>query len=191
MSVEESGMDEVMLSCDKDMQKRVELLDRDLGKVRTGRASVTLLDGIKVNYYGNLTPLSQVASLSTPDARSILVSPFEKKALSDIERAIQMADVGIQPNNDGNVIRLPVPPLTEERRKDLAKGVKKIAEEAKVVIRQVRQDYNAKLKKMEKDKKISEDDSKRLQKDVQTVTDKYNKLIDDKAAKKEKDILTL
>ena len=184
-------MDEFIKDCQKAMDKRLEGLDRELAKVRTGRASVNLLDGVRINYYGNPTPLNQVATLSTPDARTIVISPFEKKLISDIERAIQVADLGIQPVNDGNVVRLGVPPLNEERRKEIAKSIKKLGEEAKVGIRKVRQDYNTKIKKGEKAKEIAEDDSKKLQKDIQTETDAFIKKIDERMTKKEQEILTL
>ena len=181
---------EVIVECDKQMDKSISSLDRELTRVRTGRASISLLDGIRVDYYGTPTPLNQVASLSTPDARTLLVSPFEKKILSEIEKAIQIADIGVQPNNDGNVIRLPVPPLNEERRKEIAKSIKKFGEDAKIAIRLIRQDYNNKLKKLEKSKDINEDEVKLLLKDIQSCTDKFIKIIDQKVSKKEEEILT-
>lgn len=184
-------MHPIVASCEDSMKKKVEHLDKELTKVRTGRASISIVDGIRVNYYGTPTPLNQVASVSTPDARTIVISPFEKKVLGDIEKAIQIADIGIQPNNDGNVIRLPIPPLSEERRKEIAKNVHKVGEECKVSIRKVRQDLNTKIKKSEKDKEFAEDESLRLQKEVQTLTDNYIKLIDQRVEKKSKEILTL
>jgi len=184
-------MDEVLNSCESAMKKKLELFDKDLSRVRTGRASVTILDGVRVNYYGNPTPLNQVASLSTPDARTIVISPFEKKLISDIERAIQVADIGVQPTNDGNVVRLPIPPLNEERRREIAKSIKKLGEEAKIQIRKARQDSNTKVKKLEKSKEVAEDEGKRLTKDIQVMTDKYIKIVDDKVAKKEQEVLTL
>jgi ribosome recycling factor len=173
------------------MEKRVSALDKELSRVRTGKASISLLDGVRVDYYGTLSPLNQVASLATPDARTIVITPFDKKALQDIERAIHIADIGIQPNNDGNVIRIPIPALTEERRKEIAKSIKKIGEEAKVSIRKFRQDANNNAKKAEKAKEIGEDESNRVQKDIQTETDKFVATIDDKIAKKEKEIMTV
>jgi ribosome recycling factor len=178
-------------TCEESMKKKIEFLEKELGKVRTGRASIAIVDGIRVNYYGTPTPLNQVASVSTPDARTIVISPFEKKVLGDIEKAIQIADIGIQPNNDGNVIRLPIPPLNEERRKEIAKTVHKIGEDAKVSIRKIRQDLNAKIKKSEKDKELAEDESIRMQKEVQTFTDHFIKLVDQKVEKKSKEVLTL
>ena len=176
--------------CDEAMANKIAQLEKELSRVRTGRASVSILDNIRVEYYGTLTPLNQVASLSTPDARTIVVTPFEKNLLSDIERAIQIAAIGIQPNNDGQKIRLPIPPLNEERRKEIAKNIKKVGEDAKVGIRLVRQDYNAKIKKQEKNKELNEDDSRALQKDIQDCTDKYIKLTDEKTQAKEKEVLT-
>ena len=173
------------------MEKRVDSLDKELLKVRTGRASVAVFDGVRVDYYGSPTPLNQVASLATPDPRQIVITPFEKSLICEIERAIQMANLGLQPTNDGNVIRIPIPPLTEERRKEIAKGIKKTGEEAKVGIRKVRQDANSSLKKLEKDKEISEDESKAFQKDVQDVTNQFIKTIDEKVAKKEEEVLKL
>ena len=184
-------MESLLKDCEAQMAKRIEMLDRELMKTRTGRASVSIVDGVRVNYYGTPTPLNQVASVSTPDARTVLVNPFEKKMISEIEKAIQIADIGIQPNNDGNVIRLPVPPLNEERRKSIAKEIKKYGEESKIAIRKVRQDANTKIKKMEKAKELNEDESKDLQNDVQKHTDKYIKVITDKVAAKEKEILSL
>ena len=184
-------MHEVVKECKADMDKRLAALDKELTRVRTGRASVSLLDAVRVDYYGTMTPLNQVAALATPDARTIVITPFEKKILSDIERAIHIADIGIQPNNDGNVVRIPIPPLTEERRKEIAKSIKKIGEEAKVALRKFRQDANARVKKMEKAKECSEDDSVKILKEVQVETDKAVAVVDDKIAKKEKEIMTV
>lgn len=182
---------ELIGKCGQDMQKRVEFLDGELARVRTGRASTALLDGIRVNYYGTNTPLNQVATLSTPDARTIVVSPFEKKMLSEIEKAIQVADVGVQPNSDGSVIRLPIPPLNEERRQEIAKAVAKIGEDSKIAIRKIRQDYNTKIKGMEKAKQLNEDESKDLQKEVQDETDKCVKVIDSKIETKKQEVLSM
>ena len=181
----------IISKCTDSMTKRIESLDKELLKVRTGRASVAVFDGVRVDYYGSPTPINQVASLATPDPRSIVITPFEKSLIGEIERAIQMANLGLQPTNDGNVIRIPIPPLTEERRKEIAKGIKKTGEEAKVGIRKCRQDANSSLKKLEKDKEISEDDSKAFQKEVQDITDKQIKVIDGKIAKKEEEVLKL
>ncbi|MBP6217227.1 MAG: ribosome recycling factor [Oligoflexales bacterium] len=184
-------MNPALEACEAGMKKSLESLDRDFSRVRTGRASLTLLDGIKVNYYGTPTLLNQVASLSTPDARTIVIAPFEKKLLQEIEKSIQLADIGIQPTNDGHVVRLPIVPLNEEKRKEIAKNVAKLGEEAKVLVRKVRQDTNQKIKKDEKDKKIPEDESNLLQKEVQNLTDRYTKLVDEKTEKKRKEVMTI
>jgi ribosome recycling factor len=173
------------------MDKRLKSFDGDLLKVRTGRASITMLDGVKVDYYGSPTPLNQVATLSTPDARTITVAPFEKKLIQDIEKAIMIADLGVTPNNDGHVVRIPIPQLTEERRKDIVKNLKKVAEEAKVGIRNVRREANDEVKKQIKDKKIGEDEGKKLEEQIQKHTDSYIKQIDDKVAKKEQEVMKI
>ena len=184
-------MDKILDGLNDPMDKKVKAHEKELLRVRTGKASISLLDSVRVNYYGTMTPLNQVATLSTPDARTVLVSPFEKKLLSEIEKAIHVADVGVQPNNDGNVIRLPVPPLTEDRRKEIAKSIRKLGEDTKVALRKVRQDFNTKVKAAEKNKEVAEDASKTLQKDIQTVTDKFILMTDEKLAKKEKEVMTL
>lgn len=182
---------EVVKACEQAMDKRLKGFEGELTKVRTGRASITILDRVRVDYYGTPTPLNQVATLSTPDARTIAIAPFDKKSIGDIEKAIFKADLGLSPTNDGNLIRIPVPQLTEDRRKDLVKGIKKTAEDAKVLIRNERRDSNEAVKKLEKEKKISEDDSKKLQAEIQKSTDKYIKLIDDRVAAKEKEVMTI
>jgi ribosome recycling factor len=178
-------------SCKDEMNKRIAGFDKDLLKIRTGRASISILDNVKVDYYGTLSPLSQVATLSTPDARTILISPFEKKLIQEIEKSIMKADLGLQPNSDGVVVRVPVPQLTEERRKDIVKQLKKTGEDAKVSIRTIRRDSNEEVKKQEKDKKITEDDSKRMQDEVQKLTDQFIKVLDERMAKKEKEVMTV
>jgi len=182
---------EVVNTCRDGMEKRVKAYDNDLAKVRTGRASISLLDSVKVDYYGAPTPLNQVATLSTPDARTIVVSPFEKNLIGEIEKSIMKADLGVQPTNDGNVIRLPIPQLTEDRRKDIVKTLKKMAEDAKVGVRQARKNANDSIKKLEKDKELSEDESKRYQADIQKQTDEFVKKIDEKLEKKEKEVMTI
>jgi ribosome recycling factor len=184
-------MDNPVESCKQNMDKRVKAFETDLSKVRTGRASITLLDGIKVDYYGTPTPLNQVATLSTPDARTIAIAPYEKKVIQDIEKAIMKADLGLQPTNDGNIVRIPIPALTEERRKDIVKNLKKMAEDAKVALRNVRRDANDAIKKKAKDKEIGEDDVKRLEADVQKHTDSFSKAIDERLAKKEQEVLKI
>lgn len=173
------------------MEKALQGLLSELKKVRTGRAQVSMLDAIKVNYYGTPTPLNQVSALSTPDARSFLISPWETSILKEIEQAIVKSDLGMSPMNDGKVIRLKVPELTEDRRKDLVKNIKKICEDARVAVRMVRRDANEIIKKALKDKAISEDDNKRQQDEVQKVTDEYIKKIDVVAADKEKELMTV
>lgn len=184
-------MSEILKNCKDAMDKRLKALDGELKQVRTGRASVAVLDNVRVDYYGNPTPLSQVATMSTPDARTIMIAPFEKKLIGEIERAIQKADIGVQPTNDGNVVRLPFPALNEDRRKDIVKSIKKIGEDAKISMRNIRRDSNEEVKKHEKEKKISEDERKKLEADVQKNTDSYVKMIDDKIAVKEKDVMTI
>ncbi|MDA9951670.1 ribosome recycling factor [Oligoflexaceae bacterium] len=182
---------EIIQECKNGMEKRIKSFDNDLARVRTGRASITLLDNIKVDYYGSPTPLNQVATLSTPDARTLVVSPFEKSLIGEIEKSIMKADVGVQPNNDGNVIRLPIPPLTEDRRKDIVKSLKKMGEDAKIGIRQARKHANDQIKKLEKDKSISEDEGKSVQADIQKETDGFIKIVDEKLVKKEKEVMTI
>lgn len=184
-------MQKLLADCKGNMEKRFQAFERDLMKVRTGRASINLLDGVKVNYYGNVTPLNQVATLTTPDARTIVISPFEKSLISEIEKSIQKADLGLQPNSDGNVVRVPIPALTEDRRKDIVKGVKKTGEEVKVAMRQVRREANDELKKLEKDKAVTEDEKKRLEADIQKITDDFIKKVDDKLVAKEKEVMTI
>lgn len=171
------------------MDKTIEALKRDLASIRTGRASTTLLDRISVDYYGTPTPVKQVANVSAPEPRLITIIPWERKMLGDIERAILKSDLGLNPNNDGTMIRLEIPQLTEERRKELSKKVSKDAEDSKVVIRNIRRDANDAIKKMEKKKEITEDDSKEAQENIQKLTDKKIKLIDEIKAKKEKEVM--
>lgn len=173
------------------MDKTILALGEELKKIRTGRAQVSMLDNIRVNYYGTPSPLSQVASISTPDAKSFLIAPWEASILKDIEQAIIKSELGMAPMNDGKVIRLKVPDVTEERRKDLAKQVKKIAEEARVAVRMVRRDANDEVKKLQKDKAISEDEAKKAETDIQKVTDDFIKKVDQVAEEKEKSILTI
>jgi len=171
------------------MDKTVEALRRDYQKIRTGRANLGLLDDIRIDYYGTPSPLSQVATLSVPEPRTINLQPWETKMIPVIEKAIMNANLGITPANDGKVIRLNLPALTEERRKDIVKQLKKMAEEAKVAARNIRRDAIDELKKLEKNKKISEDDLKRTEKEVQDVTNSYVAKIDEVLAHKEKDVM--
>lgn len=171
------------------MEDAVDYFKSQLAKVRTGRASASLLDGVKVDYYGSQTPLEQAAGVSVPDAKTIMVQPYDRNMLAEIEKAIRAADLGFNPQNDGNVIRIPVPPLTEERRQEFVKVCKKYAEESKVSVRNARRDANDALKKAEKDKNITEDDKKHGEDEIQKLTDKYVKQIDEILAVKEKELL--
>lgn len=171
------------------MEKSVDSLRKEFQKIRTGRATTALLDDIRVDYYGNPSPLNQVATLSVPEPRTITLQPWEAKTIPMIEKAIMKADLGLTPANDGKVIRLVLPPLTEERRKDIVKGLKKLAEEAKIAIRNIRRDGIDDLKKLEKAKEISEDDLKRAEKEVQDVTNSFIAKIDEVVAHKEKEVM--
>lgn len=182
---------EIIKTCEDGMDKRIKSFDLELTKVRTGRANITILDRVRVDYYGTPTPLNQVATLSTPDARTIAVSPFEKNLIGEIEKGIFKADLGLSPANDGNIIRVPVPQLNEERRKEIVKGLKKIGEDAKVGVRQARRDANDTFKKREKSKDLSEDESKQGHDAVQKLTDKFVKLIDERIVAKEKEVMTI
>jgi ribosome recycling factor len=171
------------------IQASIEALKKKFASVRTGRASLALLDGLTVDYYGTPTPLQQVASLSLPDSRQILIQPWEQKIIPEIEKAIMKSDLGITPMNDGKLIRINIPALTEERRKQLVKVVKKEAEDAKVAVRNIRRDLNEELKKLEKEKHISEDDIKKEHDEVQKITDSFVKKIDEVLDHKEKEIM--
>ena len=170
------------------MDKTLEHLDEEFGAVRAGRANAKVLDRITVEYYGSETPLNGVATISSPDARTLVISPWDTKLLKDIQKAIQASDLGINPQNDGRAIRLVFPPLTEERRKDLVKQTKKYAEEAKVAIRNIRRDAIDKFKKQQKASEITEDDYKDAEKGIQKLTDDFIKEIDKIAEKKEKEL---
>lgn len=182
-------IDEVLSEARGAMDKAVKALRKEMTKIRTGRASTALLDDVKVEYYGVLTPLSQVATLSTPEARLITVQPWEKNLLPAIEKALFKADIGLTPSSDGQLIRLPVPALTEERRLEMVKMIKRMAEDAKVSVRSARRDANEHLKLMEKEKEITEDDLKRSEKDVQQLTDGFISTIDSVALNKEREVM--
>ena len=171
------------------MEASVEALKRELIKIRTGRASLSLLDGIKVDAYGSMLPVDQVGTMTIPESRLIVIQPWDPQMLPVIEKAILSSDLGLTPANDGKVIRLTIPQLTEERRKELVKQVKKIAEEFKVAVRSVRREANDSLKKMKKNKDISEDDMFRLQEEAQKATDAFIRQIDEVAAGKEKEVM--
>jgi len=171
------------------MERSIESFRKELGKVRTGRASFSLLDGVKVDYYGTPTPLQQVGTLSVPESRLITITPWDAKMIGPIEKAIQGSGLGLNPASDGKIVRIPIPPLTEERRKEFAKLVRKMAEDARVAVRNVRRESIEKLKDREKKKEISEDDVKRGQDRVQKETDACVKKIDDILKAKEQEIL--
>ncbi|MBI4823937.1 MAG: ribosome recycling factor [Nitrospirae bacterium] len=174
---------------EKRMQGVADSLKKEFGSIRTGRASLALLEGITVDYYGTATPLNQVSGLSVPDSRQITIQPWEQKIIPDIEKSILKSDLGLTPINDGKVIRINIPLLTEERRKQLVKVVRKKAEEAKVAIRNIRRDSNEELKRAEKEKHISEDETKKSIEEIQKLTDLYIKKIDEIVAHKEKEIM--
>ncbi len=180
---------EIVADCDLRMKKSVEVLRHELAHIRTGKASVGLVEPLRVEVYGTEMPISQVASVATPDARSILITPWDKSSIHAIEKAIQKSDIGINPTNDGTAIRLVLPPLTEERRKDLVKIVKKYVEEAKVAVRNVRRDANEHIKKLEKEHKVSEDESHKAQEKTQELTDRHIKDLDHLFELKEKEVL--
>ena len=173
------------------MGKALDHLQDEFGAVRAGRANAKVLDRISVEYYGSETPLSGVATISSPDARTLVISPWDTKLLKDIQKAIQTSDLGINPQNDGRVIRLVFPQLTEERRKDLTKQVKKYAEDGKVAMRNIRRDGMDYVKKLKKNSEITEDDQKKAEKDLQTLLDKYIKKIDEALAAKEKELMAI
>ena len=173
------------------MQKSIDAFKADLAKVRTGRAHAGLLDHVQVDYYGSMVPISQVANVGLADARTISVQPWEKKMVQAVEKAIRDADLGLNPSTMGEIIRVPMPPLTEERRKELTKVVKGEGEDAKVAVRNLRRDANEQLKKLVKDKAISEDDERRGGDEVQKLTDKFVAEIDKLVAEKDKEIMTV
>ena len=175
----------------ENMQKTIDATQRSFNTIRTGRASTSLLDRVMVDYYGTETPLNSLANISTPDATTIMIQVYDKGSMSQIEKAISMSDIGLTPNNDGTNIRLNIPPLTKERRKELVKMAGKLAEEGKVSLRNIRRDAIDSIRKQEKNSDISEDESRDLQDEVQNVTDAYSKKIDDLLAIKEKDITTV
>jgi len=185
------SVDEIMSSGKEHMEKAVAQLKKEFGSVRTGRANPLILDKVMVDYYGAPTPLRQMSQVTVQDGTTLVIAPFDKTVVKDIEKAIIKADLGITPNNDGIVIRLPFPPLTTDKRKEIAKEVKKLGEEAKVVVRNIRRDMTDDLKKAEKTENLPEDVVKDGQNEIQKITDKYTKLIDDLCGEKEKEVLTI
>lgn len=184
-------IDEVQSEMEASMQKAIEALRKDLNRIRTGRASLALLDGIFVDYYGSSTPINQVASLSIPEPRQIVIQPWDSHAIQDIEKALLKSELGLTPMNDGKVIRIVLPPLTAERRKELVKIVKKMGEEFKVQIRNLRRDANDMLKEMKKDKELSEDDHRKAQDRIQKATDTHIAKVDEVVAEKEAEIMEI
>lgn len=184
-------MNEIMQKCNDKMNKAINSLDKEFASIRAGRANPGILDKVSVDYYGVPTPIQQMAAVSVPDPRTICIQPWDMSTLKDIEKAIQASDIGINPNNDGKTIRLNFPPLTEERRKELVKEVKKYGEECKVAIRSVRRDIIEKFKGEKKEGNITEDDLKDYEKKVQDTTDKFCKEVDSLVADKEKEIMSI
>jgi ribosome recycling factor len=180
---------DVLLKTESQMEKSVEFLDAHLSKIRTGRASASLLDDIKVMAYGTSTPISQTATVSAPDARTLLIQPWDKSLIADIEKAILASDLGFNPQNDGQLVRVPIPALTEERRKEFVKLAKKNAEDTKIAIRNVRRDNIEVLRKAEKNKELSEDFKNQGETEIQTLTDKFIALVDKKLETKEKELM--
>ncbi|MBQ8550432.1 MAG: ribosome recycling factor [Clostridia bacterium] len=184
-------MDTILLTCEEKMEKTLIALDSNFATVRAGRANPSILDRLQVDYYGCPTPINQMASISVPEPRLLQIQPYDASTLKDIEKAINTSDIGINPNNDGRVIRLVFPPLTEERRRELAKDVRRMAEDGKVAIRSIRRDGIEKIKALRKSNEITEDDQAAGEKDMQELTDKFCKKIDVAAEKKEKEILEI
>ncbi len=184
-------VEEIFEDLEERMGKSVEALKREYSRLRTGRASISLLDGIRVSYYDTPTPLNQMASLAVPEPRLIVVQPWDKTALEDIEKAILKSELGLTPMNDGKVIRISIPPLTEERRKELVKVARKMAEENKVAVRNIRRDANEMLKDLKKEKEITEDELFRSQEEVQKTTDRFISQVEELCSAKEKEILEI
>ncbi|MGL5741712.1 MAG: ribosome recycling factor [Legionella sp.] len=184
-------INEIKQDSEKRMKRTIEALHVDMTKIRTGRANVGLLDHVQVDYYGTITPLNQVANISASDARTILVTPWEKSMVAAVEKAILTSDLGLNPSTAGNAIRVPMPPLTEERRKELIKVVRNDGEQGKVSIRNIRRDANSQLKELVTDKAISEDDERRATEVIQKLTDKYIQEVDALLAEKEKDLMEI
>lgn len=184
-------LSEIYKSSEEKMGKAIDALEHEFSGLRTGRASVALIDGVQVEAYGSKMPLKQMATISTPDARTLMVQPFDKATMASVEKAILQANLGMTPNNDGKVIRLNIPPLTEERRKDLVKMARKMAEDARISIRNIRRNANDDVKKCEKENDMAEDEREKALKHVQEITDKYVKEVDNLLAKKEKDVMEI
>jgi ribosome recycling factor len=186
---QDASIQRIYADVEKKMQASLDAFRKELNGIRTGRASLSLFDGITVEYYGVSTPLNQVATLSVPESRLITIQPWDSSIIGEVERAILKSDLGLTPANDGRVIKIPIPPLTEERRKQLVRLVKKSGEECKVAIRNVRREGNDQVKALEKEKKISEDEWRRAQDQVQKLTDKYINMAEQQTAQKEKEVM--
>ena len=184
-------MEQVNRDLEQALSHVIQNLVNQLSRVRTGRANASLLDNIKVEYYGTPTPLNQMGQISTPEARLLQIQPFDKQMINEIEKSILSSNLGVTPSNDGNLIRIPFPLLTEDRRKEIAKNVRKIGEDAKISIRGARRDQNEVVKKAEKNKEISEDDSKKFQGEIQVKIDDYVKKVDKAVSEKEKEVLSI
>jgi ribosome recycling factor len=184
-------VNQVKTQAQEKMEKAIQVLKKDLLTLRAGRANPAILDKVQVEYYGSEMPINQMANISTPDPRTLLIQPWDKSALGEIERAILKSELGLTPNNDGNVIRITIPPLTEQRRNELVKVARKMGEEAKVAIRNIRRDANDELKKMEKNGEIPEDMSRRGQDEIQKLTDRFIKEADQVISAKEKEIMEI
>lgn len=182
-------MEKLLEELEKKMESTLQVLRKELGSLRTGRASLSILDGIKISYYDTLTPLNQVASLAVPESRLITIQPWDPSLIGDIERAILKSDLGLNPANDGKIIRISIPPMTEERRKQLVKVLKKMAEEGKIAVRNIRREGNEKLKLQQKNKEMSEDELYRQQEKIQKLTDSFIEKIEELERKKEKEIM--
>lgn len=180
---------DLVMKSEETMRKSVNFLKEDLATIRAGKANPKLVDKIQVSYYGTMTPLNQIANISVPEPRSILIQPWDASALKDVEKAILTSDLGINPTNDGKIIRLIIPVLTEERRKDLLKVVKKEIENSKIAVRNIRRDAIDEIKKLEKQSEITKDDLKRAEEDMQKLTDRYISIVEDLYKEKEKEIL--
>ncbi|MEJ2536774.1 MAG: ribosome recycling factor [Calditrichia bacterium] len=180
---------EIYRDAENRMKKSVEHLHHELTRIRTGRASPALLDVVKIDYYGSMVPLNQASSITAPEPRLLVIQPWEKRLIGEIEKAILQSDLGLNPTNDGNVVRVPIPELSEERRQDLLKLVKKFCEETRVAIRNIRRDANDHVKNLEKDHEISEDESHKVQDEIQKLTDEYVGKVDEHYNSKEKEIL--
>ena len=184
-------IDTILLDTEDRMEKAMAALERDFQKLRTGRATTALVDGIKADYYGTPTPISQMASVAVPDSRTITIQPWDKGGISVVEKAILKSDLGLTPVNDGRIIRINIPPLTEERRKELVKVARKYTEDAKVAVRNLRRDAIEHVKKLEKAKEVSEDELSRSEKEIQKITDKFVAEVDSIIAAKEKEVMTV